>query len=238
MHNDILIFSAGRAIIKEREDRKNNKPIKGGKEDNMKKRIAKVESPAENAVLCFYGFCKRKAVTMGGKREITRLSIAKHLLRLFYEAGGDMVALNFILKRSSDYSDADIADLLAESVNGVFEYPTDVENGAKKAYKNMNYFLDCNRQQVYLSEEEFQKAKNVEMRKRIANADLTALIEKIEKLLDPADYEIFVSISNGESIRSISRETGIPNTTLQRRINDLRLKLNKVLDPADYKKIF
>lgn len=204
----------------------------------MKKRIVKVESPAENAMLCFYGFCKRKAVTMGGKREVTRLSIAKHLLRLFYEAGGDIVALNFVLKQSSNYSDADIADLLAESVNGAFEYPTDVEAGAKKAYKNMNYFLDCNRQQAHLSEAEFIKAKNVEMRKRIASADLTALIEKIKDILDPADYEIFVYISNGESIRSISRETGIPNTTLQRRVNNLRLQLNEILDPADYKKIF
>ena len=202
------------------------------------KKIVKVTSPAENAIMCYYGFCKRKAVTIGGKREVARLKIATYLLNLFYRSGGDLDGLTVVMKKASDFSDADCADLLMEAVTGAFEFPTDVENGAKKAYKNMNYYLDSNRQQVFLSEVEFQKAKNVEMRKRIANTDSTALIEKIEKLLDPADYEIFICISNGESIRSISRETGIPNTTLQRRINDLRLKLSEVLDPADYKKIF
>lgn len=204
----------------------------------MKKRIAKVTSPAENAIMCYYGFCKRKAVAIGGKREVTRLKIATYLLNLFYRSGGDLDGLTAVMKKSSEFSDADCADLLMESVTGAFEFPTDVENGAKKAYKNMNYFLDSNRQQVYLSEEDFQKAKNVEMCKRIANYDFSLIAEKIATILDPSELEIFVSISNGESTRSISREMGIPNTTLQRRINDLRLKLNEALDPEDYKKIF
>ena len=103
MQNYILIFSAGRAIIKEREDRKNNKPIKGGKEDNMEKRIVKVTSPAENAILCYYGFCKRKAVSIGGKREVTRLKIATYLLNLYYRSGGDIDGLNAVMKKASDF---------------------------------------------------------------------------------------------------------------------------------------
>ena len=237
MHNCILIFSAGRAIIKEREDRKNNKPIKGGKEDNMKK-IVKVTSPAENAIMCYYGFCKRKAVAIGGKREVTRLKIATYLLNLFYRSGGDLDGLTVVMKKASDFSDADCADLLMESVSGAFEFPTDVENGAKKAYKNMNYYLDSNRQQVFLSEVEFQKAKNAEMCKRIANYDFTLIADKIATILAPSELEIFVCISNGESIRAISSETGIPKSTLHRYINDLRIKLSEALDPDDYKKIF
>lgn len=225
-------------LLKGGKHRKNNKPIKGGKEDNMTKRTTKVTSPAENAILCYYGFCKRKAVSIGGKREVTRLKIATYLLNLYYRSGGDLDGLTAVMKKASDFSDADCADLLMEAVTGVFEYPTDVESGAKKAYKNMNYYLDSNRQQVYLSEEDFQKAKNAEMRKNIANYDSALIADQIATILDPSELEIFVCISNGESIRSISRETGIPNTTLQRRINDLRLKLNEALDPEDYKKIF
>lgn len=202
------------------------------------KKIVKVTSPAENAILCYYGFCKRKAVAIGGKREVTRLKIATYLLNLYYRSGGDIDGLTAVMKKASDFSDADCADLLMEAVAGAFEFSTDVENGAKKAYKNMNHYLDSNRQQVFLSEEEFQKAKNAEMRKRIANYGLALVADKIATILDPSELEIFVCISNGESIRSISRETGIPNATLQRRINDLRLKLNEALDPDDYKKIF
>ncbi|MGN0655225.1 MAG: hypothetical protein ACI4KR_00380 [Ruminiclostridium sp.] len=205
----------------------------------------KLNCAASNAVYCFAGFCKRKATAICGKREVKRFLVANYLCSLFARAAKECKdldnyykSLNAVYRKTADFSDYDIVDLLDCSISGAF---SKVENGldaeCKAAYAAMNYYLDSNRQQVYLSEYEYQKAVNADFVKKVSNTE-HKLLDRLETVLTPTEFELFNYIYSGMSIRCISKETGIPNTTLQRRVSTLRSVLKNILDHNDYIKLF
>lgn len=193
---------------------------------------------AVNAIMCFVGFCKKKATTIAGKQEINRYLISKYLLNLFARAGGDYNALEIVCRKASDFSDRDISDLLSYALMGTYsKTKNSLTDGIKKAYKLMNEYMDMNRHQVYLSEYQFAKAVNNDFAKRSTKAD-HALLDKLENDLTANEFEIFSLMHSGYSIKAISRELSIPNTTLQRRVSTLRLKIKDILDTDEYSTLF
>ena len=192
---------------------------------------------AVNAIMCFVGLCKKKAVTIGGKQEINRYLISKYLLNLFTRAGGNYNALEIVCRKASDFSDCDISDLLSYALMGTYQRNKSLSDGIKDAYKLMNEYMDMNRQQVYLSEYQFARAVNNDFARRSTKVE-HALLDKLENDLTANEFEIFSLMHSGYSIKAISRELSIPNTTLQRRVSTLRLKIKDILDSDEYKTLF